>query len=241
MDTFVYNLIEKRRTQPATTKDFLQVLMDARDEETGEPMSTQQLRDEVFTIFLAGHETTALALLWAFCRLAMHPDVRERVGRELDEVLGGRSPTAEDLPRLRYLGMFVSEVLRLHPPIWVIVRDVVEDDVIGGYYIPAGSVIAIAPIVTQRHPDIWKDPEVFDPERFSPERSQERPRYAHSPFGIGPRTCTGNHFATMEMQVVLAILAQRCHLDLQPGQSLEFGPTPTLRPLETVRMILRHR
>jgi cytochrome P450 len=240
LDRTLQTIIAERRRTGEDAPDLLSMLMAARDEDTGESMSDEQLRDEAMTIFLAGHETTANALAWAFYLLSIHPDVERRLRVELDEVLAGRPPRFEDLTRLPYLQRVVKESLRLFPPAWSIGRRAVEDDVIDGYRIEAGSLVLLSPWVTHRHPALWPNPEGFDPDRFEPEVEHARPRYAYFPFGGGPRLCIGNNFALMEAQLVLATILQRVSAALVPGHPVVPQPLITLRPAHGLRMTL-HR
>lgn len=231
MDRSVYGLIEaRRRPGAAEAQDLLAMLMAARDEETGETMSDSQLRDEVLTLYVAGHETTAQALTWCFYLLSQHPQSRRRLEAELDQALGGQVPTTADLGALPYTRMVVEEALRLYPPAWITSRLTVEPDEICGFAIPANAVVAVSPYVMQRHPAYWPNPEGFDPERFEPSRSQGRPRYAYFPFGGGPHQCIGNQFALVEAQLILATVAQRYRLDLAPGYPVVPQALTTLRP-----------
>lgn len=241
LDRVAYDLIEARRRSGEDAGDLLSMLLLARDEETGERMSDAQLRDEVMTILLAGHETGAVAMSWTWYLLSRHPEQERRLHEELDAALGGRTPTFEDLPRLSYAKMVVEEAMRLYPPAWGIARQAREEDEIGGYRIPAGSPIAILPWVTHRHPALWERPEAFDPERFGPERSAGRPPYAYFPFGGGPRQCIGSAFALMEAQLILAGVAQRYRLRLAPGRRVEPEPLVTLRPRGGMWMTLEAR
>ncbi|MBL8720492.1 MAG: cytochrome P450 [Myxococcales bacterium] len=238
IDRVVLDMIAARRKESGRHDDLLAMLIEARDEETGEAMDDRQLRDEVMTIFMAGHETTANALAWTFHLLSLHPTVRERLDAELAAVLGGRSPTIEDLPQLAYTKQIVQESLRLYPPAWVIGRNVVEDDEIGGYFLPKGTLAFVSPYLTHRNPRVWENPEGFDPDRFSPERSAGRHPFAFFPFGGGPRLCIGNGFAMMEAQLLLATFAQRFHLDLVPGHRVVPEPMITLRPKGALPMRL---
>jgi cytochrome P450 len=218
------------------------MLMEARDEETGEAMSDVQLRAEAATMLSAGHETSALALSWTWYLLAEHPDAEARLHAELDEALAGRVPTVEDLPRLPYTRMVVEETMRLYPPVWVVGRTAIGDDEVGGYHIEANSEVVMCQYVTHRHPEFWDSPDMFDPERFLPERVAARPRYAYFPFGGGPRQCIGNNFALMEIQLVLATLARRYRLRLAPGQPrVEPDASITLHPRGGIRMMLEPR
>jgi cytochrome P450 len=241
LDEVVNDIIAQRRANQGQHNDLLDMLMAARDEETGQGMSDRQLRDEVMTILLAGHETTALALSWAFYLLDQNPPARQKLEAELTEVLGGRVPTMADLPQLTYTSMVIDEVLRLYPPAYATARWCNQADMVGGYHVPANSTIALSPYLTHRHPDFWHNPESFDPERFTPERKAERPRYAYIPFGGGPRQCIGNNFALMEAILILATIAQRYRLHLQPGHQVALQPLVTLRPLGGLPMYLARR
>lgn len=239
LDDLVYTLIDERRGQGEDRGDLLSMLAAARDEETGEAMSERQLRDELMTILIAGHETTAAALSWAWYLLSKHPEVARTMTAELDSVLGGRPPTFDDLPSLPYTGMVFKETLRLYPPGWMIARIAREYDEIGGYAIPKGSRVAVSPYVVHRNPALWENPEGFDPERFAPGRATGRPDYAYFPFGGGPRKCIGGNFATMEATLVLATVAQRYLPELVPGFRVRPEAAISLRPKEGLPMILR--
>jgi cytochrome P450 len=230
LDEVVYGIISERRQRPGEHDDLLVLLMEARDEETGEGMSDKQLRDEVITLFLAGHETTANALTWASYLLSTHVAVAHRLQAEVDEALEGGIPTASDLPRLPYTRMVIDETLRLYPPAWITNRRAIEADTVCGNRIPADAMVSISPYVTHRDPKLWENPEGFDPDRFSPERAAGRPHYAYFPFGGGPRQCIGKGFALMEATLVLALLYQRCKMHLVPGRKIETEALATLRP-----------
>jgi cytochrome P450 len=231
-------MIAQRRQSPPRVNDLLTMLMEAHDED-GAPMSDRQLRDEVATLLTAGHETTTLVLAWTILLISARPDVLERMAAEIT-FLNGRVPAHEDLSRLRYIRMVVEEAMRLYPPVWVLSRKVVADDVIGGYKISAGSELLIFPYVTHRHPQWWQHPEKFWPERFLPENSAGRPRCAYLPFGAGPRTCIGLHFAMTEILVVLAMLLQRFRPELavDPAQ-VTAEASVTLRPRPGVPIRLK--
>ncbi|VAW42837.1 hypothetical protein MNBD_CHLOROFLEXI01-4556 [hydrothermal vent metagenome] len=239
----VNGIIQDRRQNPANMpqEDLLGMLMAARDEDTGEGMSDQQLRDEVMTIMLAGHETTAVSLAWTFYLLSEHPDVRERLENEVDGVLNGRLPTVEDVASLTYTTMVLEESMRLYPPAYAIARFGNAPDEVGGYQIPANSVITLSPYITHRHPDFWPEPERFDPQRFTPKRKAERPRYAYLPFGGGPRLCIGNSFAMTEAILLLTAIVQQYRLTLLPGTHVEIEPLITLRPKGTLMMAITPR
>jgi cytochrome P450 len=237
----VLSLIDERRRSGAERGDLLSMLLAARDEETGEGLSDRQLRDEVMTLLLAGHETTATALSWTFYLLSLHPGARRRLEDELAAALPDGGPRVEDLPRLRYTRMVLDEALRLYPPAWVITRSATGADEIGGFAIPAGSRVLVSPYVTQHDPGLWDDPEGFDPDRFAPEAQEGRARYAYFPFGGGPHLCIGAGFAIMEATIALATIARRLHLDLEPGRPVAIDPLVTLRPTPGIFVTARPR
>lgn len=242
LDSVILDIIASRRHATGDgPDDLLTMLMEARDEDTGEGMTDAQLRDEVMTIFLAGHETTALALGWTWYLLSKHPDVRDRLFATVDAVLGGRTPTVDDLPQLGYVEQVVKESMRLYPPAWVISRCAVADDLVGGFRIPAGTIVLVSPYVSHRHPDFWTAPELFDPGHFDPARESERPPFTYFPFGGGPRRCIGNSFAMMELVLVVATIARRCRLDLTSQDEPGTRPSITLRPATPIRMKVTNR
>ncbi len=246
LDKMIYAIIEARRLQmierpEETPRDLLTILLEARDEETGEGMSDLQLRDEVITLFIAGHETTANALSWAWYLLATHPQAETKFHAELDMVLGGRPPQASDLPNLPYTRMIVDETLRLYPPAWLTNRFVVQDDVVCGYRIPAGALAAISPYAIHRQAGLWEQAEEFIPERFSPEASQGRPAYAYLPFGGGPRLCIGKGFALAEAPLVLATIAARWRFRLEDVWQVSPQASATLRVRDGLTVILEAR
>jgi cytochrome P450 len=239
LDDVVNDVIAKRRAGAEAgaepRPDLLQMLMDAVDGETGERMNDKQLRDEVMTLLLAGHETTAQALSWTFYLLSKHPAVERQLRKEIDE-LGGRPPSVADLPRLAFTDMVVKEAMRRYPPAWLISRTAKEDDVIGGYRVPAGATVLLSPYVMHHHPGYWENPEGFDPERFIEAEHKKRPRFAYFPFAAGPRMCIGWHFAMMELVTCVACIVQRQRLSLTPGFEVVPEPTITLRPADGVKM-----
>ncbi|CAN5138566.1 cytochrome P450 [soil metagenome] len=241
LDRAVYRIIEERRRVRGGGDDLLALLMDARDEETGEAMGDKQLRDEVITLFIAGHETTANALAWTFYLLARNPEAEHRLQTELASALGTngstRPPAVADLPQLPYTRMVVEETMRLYPPAWITNRQAHADDEILGYHIPAGAFVMISPYVLHRHPAYWKLPEKFDPERFSPEHPEDRPRYAYFPFGGGPRQCIGKDMALVEARLILATVAGRYRLRLVHDRPVEPEALATLRPHGGLPMI----
>jgi len=231
LDAVIDGIIaQRRRGEQGQAEDLLAMLMEARDAETGEAMTDRQLRDEVMTIFLAGHETTANALAWTFYLLSRHPHVERRVRAELDTVLGDRPPGLEDLARLPYLLQVIKESMRLFPPAWIIDRHAIGEDEVMGYRIRKDSLVLVSPYVTHRHPAYWPNPEGFDPERFEPALEEARPRYSYFPFGGGPRLCIGQNFAMMEAQLITAAVLQRFRPWLVPGHPVELEPLITLRP-----------
>lgn len=245
LDRIVYRIIDARLGHPQgggeDNGDLLSMLIHARDQDTGERMNRRELRDEVMTLYLAGHETTAMNLTWTWLLLSQNPDAERNLHDELDGVLGGRTPTIDDLPRLPYTRMVIDESLRLFPPAWSLARQAIEDDEIGGYHLPKDSPITIVQYVTHRHPEFWEDPERFDPERFTPERSADRPKYAYFPFGGGPRQCIGNNFALIEAQLILATLAQRYRVRVVPNHPVVLDPLITLRPKYGLQVTLQRR
>ena len=240
VDRVVHERRELRARDRETPGDLLDMLMAVTDESGNEGMSDAQLRDEVLTLAMAGHETTANLLTWAFVCLSRHPEVRRRLERELDEVLGDRAPTYADLAELQYVGQVINETLRLYPPAWLFERLLTEELEIGGYTMGANSLAGVCIYSLHRHPDLWDNPEGFDPDRFTPERSAGRHKFAFIPFGAGPRVCIGNAFALMEAKLCLATIAQRYRLDLRPGQTIKLDPGITLRPGGKV-LARRHR
>ena len=237
----VDRVIAEHRRGDRDSTDLVALLLASRDEETGAGLSDREVHDEVMTIFLAGHETTGTGLAWSLYAIAKHPEVRRKLEAEVDTVLSGRTPTLEDLPRLPYSRMVVEESLRVYPPIWGFTRDAVAEDEIGGYHIPAGSSIFLSPYITHRHPAFWDNPDAFDPERFAPEQAAARPRFAYFPFGGGPRKCIGNHLALLQMQLAVAMIAQRYHLHPLPGHPVQHGALVSLHPLHGIRMRVRSR
>jgi cytochrome P450 len=240
LDALVFRMIAERRAS-APRDDLLGAMLAAVDDD-GSGMNDAQLRDETVTLFLAGHETTALALTHALVLLAKHPDVERRVVAEIDSVLGDREPTAEDVPRLELVERVVKESMRLYPPAWVTGREIVRPFRLAGLDLEVGDQVLVSPWTSHRDPRFWPDPEAFDPDRFLPEPSRQRPRFAFFPFGGGPRVCVGNHFAMMEAAILLAMFVRRFHVELLPFEELRFAPAVTLRPKgEGVRVRLVER
>lgn len=240
IDDLVYRIIANRRGGEARD-DLLGTLLAAQDDD-GTRMSDKQLRDEVITLFLAGHETTALLLAHTFYLLSKHPEIERRLHAEIVEVLGGRLPTADDVRALPYTERVLKETMRLYPPAWTTGREAAEEVEIGGHVIPKGAQILTSQWVVHRDPRWFPNPEGFDPDRWAPERAKDIPRFAYFPFGGGPRICIGNHFAMMEATLILAIIGQRFRIELLPGERLALKPSVTLRqagPGLGVRLVAR--
>lgn len=238
-DDNVLKLIEERRKDPNPPADLLTMLLMARDEDTGEGMSDKQLRDEAITLYSAGHETSANALVWTLYLLAQHPEIVEKLRDEVQNVLGDRSPKFEDLRALQYTKQVVEEGMRLYPPAYAIGRESQEKDAILGYEIPPKSIIFISIYAIQRDPKYWDNPNEFDPSRFNPGKEKDRPKLAYMPFGAGPRMCIGNNFAMMEMQMILALLVKKYNFELDKTQKVEPNPLVTLKPKEGIRMLVK--
>ena len=239
LDRAVYAIIADRRTSGLNNRDLMGMLLEARDVETGAVMGDRQLRDEVITFLLAGHETTAHALSWTFALLARNPSAGRRLRAELDVVLRGRAPRMDDLPKLTYTRMVLDEVLRLYPPSVILPRQANQADVVGGYRVKENTAIVLSQYVTHRHAEFWPEPERFDPDRFAPETAAGRHKFAYLPFGAGPRICIGQQFALLEAQVILAQIAQSFDWELAPGETLEKEVAVTLRPRGGLRLLLR--
>jgi cytochrome P450 len=237
----VYAILAERRRTGRQEADLISMLLAARDEGDGQGMTDEEIRDEIVTIFLAGHETTATLLSWTWHALSQHREIRRRLEAELAEVLGGRPPTFDDLPRLTYARRILDEALRLYPPAWMFARTAVADDEIGGYAVPAGATIFLSPYVTQRSPEFWPEPEAFDPERFRPEAVEARHKFAYFPFAAGPRKCIGDQFALVESTLLLATISQRYRLRAVPGYTVRPTPLATLRPRPGLLMTLEAR
>lgn len=238
LDRIVFGIISERRASRQPAADFLGMLMDATDEETGEKMDDRHLRDELMTILLAGHETTANALSWTFYLLSQHPEVEQTLRMEARRALGGRAAEVDDLPNLPYALLVIQESMRLYPPVWLLMRRSERDEVIDGCPIPARSFIALCSYVSHRDARWFTAPGEFVPERFSAENFARLPRCAYFPFGAGPRVCIGNNFALMEAQLILATAVQRFSLKLAPGHRVELLPTVTLRPRNGLSMFV---
>ncbi|QRG68483.1 cytochrome P450 [Brevibacillus choshinensis] len=242
LDKTIYSLIEERRSSGETGADLLGMLLAARDEDDGQGMTDEQVRDEVMTIFVAGHETTANTMSWIFYLLATHPEVEKKLHDELATVLGGKLPTVEDLPQLTYTSLIVQETLRLYPAAWTINREVVEEVEIGGRMYQPGETLMMSQYVMHRDERFYENPNEFIPERFAGDLLKQIPAYAYFPFGGGPRVCIGNNFALMEAALLLATIAQRYRMRLaQANQVVEPEPLVTLRPKNGLPMRLEKR
>ena len=237
LDEVVYRIIRERRRSENDNGDLLSMLMSARDED-GSRMTDRQLRDEVMTFLLAGHETTALSLSWAWYLLSENQAVEVKLHEELCRVLDGKNPSFEDLPRLCYTEAVVKESVRLYPPAWSLARTAAEDFEIGGYLVPAGSNVVMSQWIMHRDPRFFPSPEQFDPGRWFEEHTQRLPRFAYFPFGGGPRYCVGASFAMMEATLLLAAIAQRFRLRMVPGHKVVPVPSITLRPKYGIKMSL---
>ncbi|MED1782815.1 cytochrome P450 [Brevibacillus fortis] len=243
LDKTIYSLIEARRNSEGEEhKDLLEMLLAARDEDDGQGMTDEQVRDEVMTIFVAGHETTANTMSWIFYLLATYPEVEKKLHDELSTVLCEKLPTVEDLSQLKYTNLIVQETLRLYPAAWTINREVVEEVEIGGHTYKPGETLMMSQYVMHRNPRYYEQPEQFIPERFDSDLLKRNPAYAYFPFGGGPRVCIGNNFALMEAALLLATIAQRYRLRMaEPNQAVEPEPLVTLRPKNGLPMRLEKR
>lgn len=235
LDDTVYGLIAERRRSREGGDDILQLLLDVRDDEsddlagTGATMTDQQVRDEVVTLFFAGHDSTAGTLAWAWHLLAAHPEIQDRFHQELDQVLAGRTITVDDFDNLPFTDQILTETLRLYPPLWSLGRMVFEPVEVDGYHIPAGVTLMVSPLITQRDPRWFADPEVFNPERWTPEFRQELHRFAYFPFSAGPNLCIGEGVAWLEMKIILATLGQYWRMHPDPQHQVQLEPHITLR------------
>jgi cytochrome P450 len=250
LDHVVDGMIRARREEIAQTGDLqergdlLSMLLAARDDQAegdGRALDADQLRDQILTLFLAGYETVANALTWTWLLLGQNAEAEARLHAELDEVLAGRLPNLDDMPRLEYTGMVLAESMRLYPPAWAMGREALEDVSIGPYRLRKGTMIFFSQYIMQRDPRWYPDPLSFRPERHTAEAKAARPRFAYFPFGGGGRQCIGESFAWMEATLALATIAQRWRLELVPGQRIELQPRITLRPKDGIKAVARER
>lgn len=237
----VNTVIAKRRKSTERYDDLMAMLMEMKDEDTGEMMSDEQIRDEVVTIFLAGHETTSVALTWLFHCLDENPEAEAKLLHEEKAVLNGRTPLLEDLRQLEYTRMVIEEAMRMYPPVWAVGRHTLEDDVLGGYLLPKGTNCLISIHSIHHNPKYWPEPEKFIPERFTKQNSKDRHRFIYFPFGGGPRLCIGNNFALMEMQLAVPMIVQHFKLHKPKGFKFELDPLITMRPKPEMRMLVNRR
>jgi len=236
LNKMIYGIIDQYRASSSPqTHDLLSLLLSTQDEQ-GQPMSDQQIRDELLTFLLGGHETTARTLAWTWYMISTHPEAEERLYNEIDETLGGKMPTIEDFTRLPYLNMVIQEILRLFPPAFVSARHAIEEDEIGRYRVPKDSMVLVATYTIHRHPDFWQNPDTFDPERFALGKEPK----AYIPFGLGPRICIGRNFGTLTVATITVLIAQhyrlRC-LSPHPGLAFKFS----LRPRDPILVSLQKR
>jgi cytochrome P450 len=236
LNNLLHTIISERRRTGNDKGDLLSMLLLSQDE-NGERMNDQEVRDEAVTLFAAGHETTSNALAWIWYLLSQHPEIEARLHDEVDRVLAGRPAQIGDLPQLNYVRMVVKEAMRLYPPAWVLnARQPITDVDIDGHIIPKGANIFVSPYAVQRNPRYFTDPLKFDPERFHPELEKHIPRYAYFPFGGGPRVCIGNSFALLEAQLIVATMAQHVRLALMPDQPVDIDALITMAPKYGLRM-----
>lgn len=244
LDAIVYEMLDERAAAKAGgdagPDDMISLLLDHRDDD-GQPLERRLMHDEIITMFLAGHETTALALTWTWYLLSMHPEVEAELHEEVDRVLGGRLPTIDDLPKLEATKRILQESMRVLPPVWSNGRTVARDTQLMGYDLRKGSMAMLVPYFTHRHPDFWERPEAFLPARFEASALRGRHKYAYFPFSAGPRMCVGNHFTMIEAQLVMAVIAQRFRFDLRPGHLVERDHQITMRPRHGMEMLLHRR
>ncbi|MGH3243508.1 MAG: cytochrome P450 [Spirillospora sp.] len=217
LDRIVGHMVTEHGGRAEDGDDVLSRLIVSTRKETDPAVGRRRMRDELVTLLLAGHETTASTLGWSFYLLDRHPEVLERLREEVTSVLGDRMPVLEDLNELLYTGMVIQEAMRLYPPVWLLSRVAQAEDEVGDYHVPAGADVLVSPYTMHRHPKFWTDPDRFDPDRFDPAHPETRPRYAHIPFGAGPRFCVGNHLGMMEATFVLAMVVRELRLSKVPG------------------------
>jgi cytochrome P450 len=241
LDCILQQLIDERRATGAGGGDFLSLLLNARDEEDGQGISDRQIRDEVMTMFLAGHETTANTLSWTLYLLGQYPAIQRRVQDEASCVLGGRQPAATDIPLLVFTEHVIREAMRLYPPAYVVGRRPTEDVTIGGHFIPKNTNVLMSQWIVQRDPRWFNDPLRFDPDRWADGLAHRLPKYAYFPFGGGPRLCIGSTFALFEAPLILAMLTQRFTLELVTQGPIHIRPAVTLRPGQPIEMRIKRR
>jgi len=234
-------LIHRRRAQPEEHFDYVAMLMNARDKDSGQPMGDGQLIDEIMTLIVAGHETTASGLNWTWYLLSQHPQIEARLHAEIDAAPLLAAPSLQQMESLHYTQQVINEALRLYPPGWVLSRRSIQADVLGGYEVPPRTDVLLPLYLLHRHPRFWKDPERFWPERFAPEHEAERPRFAYMPFAAGPRHCIGENFALYEMLMHLYKVARHYRLRYVPDKPLELEAQINLRTRYPLHMRLEAR
>lgn len=230
LEQIVEMLVAHRKSNPIESgDDVLTRLIASTDKENDRRVADRRMRDELVTLLLAGHETTASTVGWTLNLVSQHPAVRQRLHDEALAVYGDRRPSYADLIQLRYTNMVLQETMRLYPPVWILPRRALADDEVGGYHVPAGAEVLICPYTLHRHPRYWPEPDSFHPERFDPDVPSDRPRYAHLPFGAGPRFCVGNHLGMMEATIIISTLMRDLRLEKIPGHQARPEPMMSLR------------
>ena len=237
----VLSIVESRREQDRRPFDLVSMLIDVREKKTGQPMADKLLVDEVLTLVIAGHETTAAALNWTWYLISQHPEVEQQFHDEIDRVLSGRDPNFEDLAQLTYTRQVLEEAMRLYPPGWLLTRRAKSADTISGFHVAPGTDVFVSPYIIHRHPEFWDQPESFNPERFDAANSETRPPGAYLAFSIGARNCIGEAMAMYEMLVQLAVIGQQLRLAYVPGPELELDAKVNLRPKHNLHMLVKER
>jgi cytochrome P450 len=233
----VFNFIEQRRKSGNAPNDLLQLLLDSTDEDTGEQMNDQQIRDEAITMFAAGHETSATGLSWLLWELSKQPAITEKIRQESE--IFEQVPTFEQLIRMPYTRQVVEEGLRLYPPAWTMTREATTDNEIEGYHIPKGTSVFLSVFELHRNPRLWDNPTVFNPENFNADQVKNRPKFNYLPFGAGPRICIGQQFAMMEMQLLLASLVKRFSFENDPSHFVGMHPQIVLKSTNGIKLYVR--
>ena len=236
LQSVIKNIIQNRRKMNSRPDDLLTSLVELTDEESNVGMDDQQLFDEILTLFIAGHETTAHTMVWTWYLLSLHPQVREKLQNELDSVFTGNKFSSDMIPHLQYCKMVIQESMRYIPSVWGIGREALEDDTIDGFVIPKGATVGVSIFQMHHQPDYWENPEGFDPERFHPDIVNNLNKWVYMPFGAGPRMCIGNAFAMMESQIILSIISKQFQLNLRREIPVEFESGITLRPKNAMLM-----
>ena len=242
LQSLVQQLMDDRRESSKRYDDFLEAFMEAKDKETGEGMTDKEIIDEVMTLIIAGHETGATTLNWAWYLLSQNPAEEKKLQDEADSVIAGDVPTFDEVGNMPFSRQVIEEALRLYPPVWLYSRTAIEDDKVCGYDIPAGTNIFFAPYYLHRHPDFWDEPEAFKPDRFSVEEIKKRHKFAFIPFSAGPRRCIGDYFSIVEMQIHLGTMAKKFKLEyVADEKGVELDPQVNLRSKNSIMMKLIKR